>query len=253
MFNDISTYGDNIPMADDIAAALIYQIKKEIAERYFGTRKAIEEEKQALQERLQAHRDTVVKTVYGDFCQIYQLLHSAPLIEEFWEALGLKNKPFYDRYLENSRNTKACPLSDQKVRGLTLRGKYKNLLLECYRRVFDHLKPYREGYQELLEECLVINEEIDQLSANYRLSDILAFVRSIEGLDSLTGVLGETIVPTQRQDLEEKLTVIKLDCPGKDLVEIPPLPPLNEVKSRLKQLATKAHHQTRREGLKCCS
>jgi hypothetical protein len=91
-----------------------------------------------------------------------------------------------------------------------------------------------------MEECLIINEEIKQLTANYNLNEILTFVRSIEDVGSVAGVLGETIVPTQREDLEKKLAISKLNCLGKDVVEIPPLPGLSQVKTKLKHLAEKA-------------
>jgi len=227
-------------MTNDISAALLYQIKKEIAERYFGTRKAIEEEKESLKQHIQAHWDTIGKMVYEDFCRIYQLLGTERLVEEFWRIVGLEAKPFYDRYLQETGDIKSCLLAPIKVHGLTEAGRYKKLLLDCYKRLLDDLKKYREKYYDLMEECLIINEEINQLTTNYNLNEILTFVRGIEDLGSLAGVLGETIVPTQREDLEKKLAISKLNCPGKDIVEIPPLPKLIQVKTKLKHLAEKA-------------
>ncbi len=228
-------------MADDISAALIYQVKKEIAERYFGARKAIEEAKTALQEHIQVHRDTVGKTVYEDFWQIYQLLQTEALVKEFWEVVGLRTRPFYDRFLEECHGIKPRLLAGKKAHGLTEKAKHRNLFLECYRQLIDDLKPYRKGYQELMEECLLINEEIAQLQANYRLSEILTFVRKIEDVDYLTGLQGQAILPAQRQDLEEKLAITKLDCLGKDVVEIPSLPSLKRVGGNLKQLTGSAY------------
>ncbi|MDD5450957.1 MAG: hypothetical protein PHT49_03590 [Desulfovibrionales bacterium] len=236
-------------MTNDISAALLYQVKKEIAERYFGTRKAIEEGKKSLKEHIQAHRDTIGKMVYEDFCRIYQLLVMEKLVEEFWKIVGLEARPFYDRYLQETGAIKSCLFAPIKVYGLTEAGRYKNLLMDCYKRLLDDLKQYREGYQDLMEECLIINEEINQLTANYNLNEILTFVRSIEDVGSVAGVLGETIVPTQREDLEKKLAISKLNCPGKDVVEIPPLPKLIQVKTKLKHLAEKAY-QNRRRHLK---
>lgn len=234
-------------MANDISAALLYQVKKEIAERYFGSRKTIEEEKTVLRGHIQAHRDTIGKTVYEDFRQIYQLLGTEKLVEEFCEIVGLETKLFYDRYLQETGDIKARPVAPIKVHGLTESGRYKNFLLDCYKRLLDDLKLYREGYYDLMEECLIINEEIKQLTANYNLNEILTFVRSIEDVGSVAGVLGETIVPTQREDLEKKLAISKLNCPGKDIVEIPPLPGSSQVKTKLKHLAEKAY-QTRKES-----
>ncbi|MDI6790741.1 MAG: hypothetical protein QME44_08645 [Thermodesulfobacteriota bacterium] len=228
-------------MTDDISAALLYQIKKEIAENYFGARKAIEEEKAALKEHIQAHRDTIGKMVYEDFCRIYQLLRTEDLVEEFWGIVGLEAKPFYDRYLQETGDIKSCLLTPVKVHGLTEAGRYKNLLLDCYKRLLDDLKRYRAGYYDLMEECLIINEEIKQLTASYNLNEILTFVRSIEDVGSVAGVLGETIVPTQREDLEKKLALSKLNCPGENIIEIPPLPGLSQVKTKLKHLAEKAY------------
>ncbi|MEW5947937.1 MAG: hypothetical protein AB1711_00790 [Thermodesulfobacteriota bacterium] len=236
-------------MTNDISAALLYQIKKEIAERYFGARKAIEEEKESLKEHIQAHRDTIGKMVYEDFCRIYQLLGTEKLVEEFWEIVGLEARPFYDRYLQETGDIKSCLLAPIKAHGLTEAGRYKNLLMDCYKRLLDDLKRYREGYHGLMEECLMINEEIKQLTANYNLNEILTFVRSIEDIGFMAGVLGETIVPTQREDLEKKLAISKLNCPGKNIMEIPPLPKLIQVKTKLNHLAEKAY-QNRRKHIK---
>lgn len=227
-------------MADDISAALLYQVKKEIAENYFGARKGIEEEKAALAERVKVHRDTAGKLVYQDFCRIYQILGSKALVQQFWEIVGIETQVFYDRYLLEAGDIASCLLKTVKTRGLTRHGRYRNLLLDCYKLLVKDIERYREGQADLEEERLIINEEIAQLSANYSLTEILTFVHSIEDVGSLAGVLGANTVPTQRQDLETKLAMHKLESLGEEHIELPPLPPLSTVKGKLKRLAEKA-------------
>lgn len=226
---------------EDISAALYYQIKKEIAERYFGTRKAIEEEKAALNRRIRAHQETVGKLVYEDFCRIYQVLGSKELVEEFWSIVGLENRAFYDRYLSEAGDIAACLLRKIKPRGLTRKRRCRNLLFDCYRILVADVGRYRIAYQELLEECLMINEEVSQLAANYSLDEILRFVSNMESRRDMAGVLGETIVPEQREDLEAKLAVPKLECLEKRMIDIPALPSSARIEKQLKELVKKAH------------
>ncbi|MFH1147976.1 MAG: hypothetical protein V1736_09765 [Pseudomonadota bacterium] len=225
---------------EDISAALYYQIKKEIAERYFGTRKAIEEGKAAVNHRIAHHEETLGKVVCGDFCRIYQLLGSKELVEEFWSIAGLENRAFYDRYLSEAGETAASLLNGVKIRGITKKGRYRNLLLDCYRILVADVKRYRISYEEIQEECLLIEEEISQLASNYNLDEILRFVGNMESRGDMAGVLGETIVPEHRVALEAKLAVQHVERLEDRIVEIPVLPPPVRIESQLKDLATRA-------------
>lgn len=231
-------------MVDDISAALLYQVKKEIAERYFGTRKLIEEERAVLSEHVKVHKETAGKALFSVLGTIYKLLGCQEYIDEFWEITGTDPQNACERFPPEIVGNYTCP-PDLTTHGLTERGRYKNFIINCYKRLQIDARKYRQSYEDIMDECLLINEQMGRLRSSYNLDEILRFVRSIEDFGSLAGTLGENIVPNAHADLEAKLAIPKLECMGKEVAQVPVFPPLSQIKPRLKQLAGKAYERMR--------
>ncbi len=228
-------------METDISKALTYQVKREIAERYFGYRKIIEEDKENLNTMLKDLRRFYEERVGVDFIRIYVLLKNRDLIRSFLDILGWPEGeiPFYDDYIVHSPTIKEKLLKGLEPHGWTYRGRLVNLLADCYKKLFDDIVSYQDRYEECLEEAKIINEEIRQFKENFSLDEILGFIGGLDRHDDLAGALGENIPVGHMQELAEKLIIEPVDteCIGP---RPPILPPLKKIKGRLKELVAKA-------------
>ena len=72
-------------MTSDISQFLNFEIKKELADRYFGFRKLIEEDKALLEKDIYHHTRTVGQRIVYDLNRIYIMLQDEELIRRFNE------------------------------------------------------------------------------------------------------------------------------------------------------------------------
>ena len=74
-------------MEVDISKALSYEIKKELADRYFGFRSLIEREKEVLSAKVREYSLTLEQEIGHDLVRIYMMLRNERLIDRFFEFL----------------------------------------------------------------------------------------------------------------------------------------------------------------------
>ena len=77
-------------MEADIAKVLGYELKKEMAERYFGFRKVIEEDTLDLQRQMDLQSRTTEQAVGQCLVRVYILLGNEALVQEFLLLAGLE-------------------------------------------------------------------------------------------------------------------------------------------------------------------
>ncbi|MBW2164022.1 MAG: hypothetical protein JRF43_06180, partial [Deltaproteobacteria bacterium] len=80
-------------MEQDIGKALTYQIKREKAERYYGYRKIIEEDRQVLEAMISDLYFLYEQKIGRDIARIYILLQDLNLIDEFLRLTGWEDRP----------------------------------------------------------------------------------------------------------------------------------------------------------------
>jgi hypothetical protein len=81
-------------MMQNMEQMLSLEIKKEIADRYFGCRKMIEEDRQAFDLRVREARQFLEKTVGVELAKVYFLLQTEHLIHDFFHLTGLRDDSF---------------------------------------------------------------------------------------------------------------------------------------------------------------
>jgi len=226
-------------MHDDIADALTIELKKDIADRYFGFRKLIEEDKQALGEQIREQAVILEKRISFDLIRMYILLKDEALIQRFLELIGLAERMFYDPYLTESPTIRARVFKGLRVRGLTRKSCFTNAAFDCYERLEEHVGLYRERFAALVAEREVISEEIRLFYRNNDLGAIIGFMRS----------LGEPVFGSDLQggmetnlaaDLEKKLRIPPPSPVEQFLPPLPPLPPLPTIRKQLAALVNEA-------------
>jgi len=235
-------------MEDDVAKALAYQVKRDLAERYFGFRRLIEEDTanyfKLIEEVSRKHEDKVMR----EFLRLYILLRDKDLIEEFLRITGLPEPYYYDEYITRSKNIRRRLFKALRPKGWTSKGRFKRLFLDTYERLRKAIEEYREAFQELQVEAEVINEEIKRFKEKFDLSEIMQFLKSLEGSSEELAILGHTSMEKSVSGLEKTLEFNRVPPPEKFLPNIPPLPPLKEVHSELVRLAKEAYRRHTEEA-----
>ena len=227
-------------MQPKIEDVLSYEIKKDIADRYFGFRKLIEEDKMALNEKISQHSLILEKRICFELVRIYILLTDEQLIDDFIALIGWEEKLYYDPYLPESMTIRTRVFQGVKKRGLTRSGRFKNLLFDSYERLEIHIEQYREKLQELIESRELINEEINLFYRKHDIGNIMGFLRSLDA-NTGTGSLGGGVEVGLDTAYEEKMRV-KPPLPIEQQIPIiPPLVALTNIRKKLKKLGDKAY------------
>lgn len=235
-------------MEPDIAKVLSYEIKKELADRYFGFRKLIEEDKKALDRQIRKHALTVEQQICLDLVRIYILLRDEGIIQEFCTLAGLRKAMFYDPYLVNSPTIRRRVFEGVRAGGLTMAARFRNLTLNSYETLVEHVTRYLERFGELLEERETIEEEIRLFYKQNDLGNIMTFLRSLDDRQSIGGSgLDIGVGMSSGQALEEKMRVTPPEPIEKSLPIIPPLVPLRRIRRPLKKLAERAYLLRKKE------
>ena len=100
----------------DIDEMLSFEVKKELADRYFGFRKLIEEDIEDYDNQVVAAFRRLEQKIGFDLVRLYILLKDEQVIHDFFQITGLKERLFFDTYHPQTglcRNR--CPWPDQKI------------------------------------------------------------------------------------------------------------------------------------------
>lgn len=219
----------------DISKVMAYEIKKEMAERYFGFRKLIDDDKLKLAVLVRRQTVNSEQRIVWDLARIYILLKEQRLIKRFLALTGLEEELFYDEYLVSSPTIRARVFAGIESRGLTRAGRFKNLLLNCYDQLVADVDAYREKFAELLDTREFISAEIKLFYQKNDLSSMLGFLRQLDGDDN-AGLAGP-VVARVGEDMESKLKVEPPEAIEHHLPVIPPLVPPGRIRGELKKLA----------------
>ena len=220
----------------DISAALAYQVKKEIAENYFGSRKDLEEEREDLLrhgEKIEAEWGSKVLPILRKICQF--LIGEAE-IRAFLKLIQREDlfplvKPGSSR-LEAHLSPAECTVPF----ALTVKGKFKKMIFSLYHSAKNQEEPLGKTNRSLQKKVDLFNEDLIQFNACYQLSEILSFIHSLDSRDDLKGVLGESRDPRAIPLLEEKMVLKPIDQNRRGGAFLRPLPPIKVIQTPLKLL-----------------
>ena len=217
----------------DIAAALAYQVKKEIAENFFGTRRLLDEEREELLSRSGKLLRSWEKEVLPPLIQVGHLLMSEPSIQAFLKIIRREDLlPIFKKELAGRKLDQTLITCSPQF-ALTGRGKYRNLVYANYTLARQRMKKLAEDFQGLEKQVVLFNEDLAKFNTSFCLSDILSFIKALDGVDGLKGVLGENTDPRAVPLLEEKLLLRPLQLSRQGLPPLLPLPSLKEIKGPL--------------------
>ena len=225
------------PNFEDIMAV---ELKKEIAERYFGFRKMIEEDELDLMQKMKYQISILEKRISFELIRIYVLLKDEELIQHFMELTGWEERLFYDPYITESETIRKKVFKGIKVRGLTKGGRFKNLVFDSYERLVEHVEHYRGDFEEIETTRETINEEIKLFYRKNDIGNIMGFLRSMDSIGGNEDTMGITPAVGSTSTLENKMRIQEPPPIDPELINIPPLIPLSNISKDLKKLADKA-------------
>ena len=225
------------PSFEDIMAV---ELKREIAQRYFGFRKMIEEDKLDLMEKMKHQLSILEKRISFELIRIYILLEDDVLIQHFMELTGWEERLFYEPYITESETIRKKVFKGIKIRGLTRGGRFKNLVFDAYERLVEHVGHYRENLEEIETSREIINEEIDLFYRENDIGNIMGFLRAMDSNGGNEDSMGISPTAGSTDSFEHKMRVEEPPPIDPELIAIPPLIPLPNISRELKNLADKA-------------
>ncbi len=226
---------------EDITKILSFEVKKEIAERYFGFRKRIESDKDLYEQRLTTSSLELENKIGFDLIRIYILLHSEDLIHRFIQLVGLPQEFFYDPYFVQSATIRRRVFSGQKLRGWTRNGRFRNMFYDTYTSLALHVENYCKGLSELTEEQETIREQINLFYRKNDIDSIMSFIRRIDTPDPSRSELMQSSRDSDPQHSLDERMRLHPPLPACDLLPtISPLPPFKEIYPQLRRLIDEA-------------
>ncbi|MDP3480704.1 MAG: hypothetical protein Q8R88_13105 [Desulfoprunum sp.] len=236
---------------EDLTKILSFEVKKEIAERYFGFRKRIEDDKGLYEQRLTTSSLELENKIGFDLIRIYILLHSEDLIHRFTKLAGLPQEFFYDPYFVQSPTIRKRAFSGKTLRGWTKRGRFRHMFYDTYTSLVLLVNDYCKALSELTEEQETIREQINLFYRKNDIDSIMSFIRRIDTPDPASSQLMNSGRGGDPQHgLDEKMR-LHPPLPACDLMPtISPLPPFEEIQPQLKQLIDEAFEIPRDFDLK---
>lgn len=227
---------------DDLVNAIEFEVKQEIANRYFGFRSGIEEEKRRFQEKLQQVDLEQLDGIRLDLHRMLFLLHREDFRREFLELVSLTGTT-----LTGETPTRQPPpepselFAGLKGEGFSRWRRFRNLSLKIYQSLVVKIAAYRRTFQDLSDEHAEICASIDSFHRNNDLSGILGFLRTFNSAANERGrFLHNVSIPRPDESLGRDLMIPHPSPVIDTLPDLHALPPAKQIQSPLTALLKSA-------------
>lgn len=228
-------------MDQDIDKLLTFEIKKELADRYFGFRKLIEDDKAELNQKIKEYSISLEQKICFGLIRIFILLKDEELIQSFLDLNGLNKKTLYDPYFTESSTIQKVVFAGVKARGITRACRFHNLIIDTYKELVELVDQYREKITKLLEDQETISEEIKLFYQKHNLNNIMTFFRSLDAQSADSGGLEGDITIGYSETIDKKMRVEPPQPVEQRLAIFPPLRPFSSIRKDLKKLIKRAY------------
>lgn len=220
---------------DDFVNAIAYEVKLEIASRYFGFRSRVEAEIGQYQERLHLADRDYLDAIRLDLQRMRFLLHQEKAWKDFLFLIQLpEDSPILHR--QPSPNVSQL-FSGLKGVGFSRWRRYRDLALKVYRSLENSITAYRETCLDLGDERAELCARIDQFHRNNDLSGILSFLKTFDSSENeRLKFLHSLSTPHPGENIDQDLR-IPHPRPVADLLpDLPALPPLRKIEHHMTAL-----------------
>jgi hypothetical protein len=221
---------------EDFAKTLAFEAKKDIAERYFGFRKIIEEDSADYQKKVISSALFLETQIGFDLLRIYALLQEDKLIKQFYKLTNLGDILFFDSYVNNSPTIRKRLFEEQKITGFFRKSRFTNMFFDVYKSLSHHVDTYRIRIASLVEDRDVIEEEIKIFYQKNDISGIMSFLRSLDGDSSTSGTMSGGLEGGGTISIENKMRLHAPKPVAESLPILEAIPDALSIKSELKKL-----------------
>ena len=223
---------------DDFVNAIAYEVKQEIANRYFGFRSRTETEIEQYLEKLQDADREHLAGIRLDLRRMRVLLHQEKYFKDFLLMMGLPQDIAGGQSLPD-----ATPLfTGLKGEGFSRWRRYLDLAFKVYQSLEKGIAAYRATWVDLDDEYAEICTRIDDFHRNNDLSGILSFIRTFDSSDTeRLKFLHTESAPRPGKSLDQELRISHPRPVNDILPDVPVLPPLKQVKTPMSGLLKSAY------------
>ncbi len=233
-----------VPGMEDIANALAYEVKQEIATRYFGFRTRLETaSRQYLtkyQEAVKEHR----ARLRPDLCRMQFLLQEPRLFCSFLQLIGLPRDYALGLTGQPSSLGRQELFTGLRGEGFTRWQRFRDLATTIYLSLADNIDACHECFLLLNEEQEEICRQFDKFERQNDLCDILSFLRSLDPSESeRLKFLHFDINAQPGTNLDQELRLVP-PAPIDPAMLSLPLAPLKQIKKQFVAILKEAfsHH-----------
>lgn len=226
---------------EDFAKSLAFEVKKDIAERYFGFRKVIEEDSDEYQKEVISSALVLETKIGFDLLRIYALLQEDELIKRFYAITNLGEVLFFDSYISSSPTIRKRLFEDQEVRGFFRKSRFRNMFFDVYKSLRTHVDDYRNRIASLVEDREVIEEEIKLFYQKNDISGIMLFLRNLDGGSGTSGTMSGGIESDGTVNMEQKMRIRAPQPVEKFLPLLQAIPDPSSIEAELKILIDEAY------------
>lgn len=219
---------------DDLIGSLTRQVKEEVLENYLTERRLIQlqiEEIERAVETVKVHAVRVGRRLN----RLALLMVHSEMKHRMLDILKVPQPSFWAESVQRGFSRRIRLI---RVNAITDRRKFRKLVIESYRRLFEHVGKYRKTYETLRDECEAVNLNIRNFQKNYDLLNILNFLRSLD-IQSIERkqVLGENFSPEELASVDQKLFIKPLSIDAFSIPSPLELPPPGAVEGVLTGLS----------------
>jgi len=223
---------------EDIAQLFALEVKQELANRYFGFRKQIEDDINNYQARLGAAGKEYINLIAEDLQIIRSELGTEALFGDFLDLLNYP-KVIVARIIKDygGQRRDQPPPPAFSLMGLTKRQRQRHRFFRIYKEFRQHTLQQHELFATLQDEY---NEICDQIHKFYRQNDInsiLSFLRQIDSHpDQYINAPPEQTLVARQKSLEDDLRIVPPPPVESAVMALAPPPDLEQLKTKLVSL-----------------
>ncbi len=229
---------------EDFANAIAYEVKQEIANRYFGFRTRIESQSKEYLEKLMETNQELNVGIRLHLCRMQFLLQEPRLFCSFLDLAGLPKE-----YALNTCDRQTLPKGQElfiamRGEGFTRWRRFRGLALIVYHSLAEDVVTYHDTYLLLKEEYSEICMEIERFQRQNDLSEILSFLRNLDSPDTerLRFLHSHSTLEPSKA-LEQDLRIASPPPVKEVMIFLNPIPPLKQIKGQFTEILKQAFNR----------
>ncbi len=215
---------------ENFANAIAYEVKLEIANRYFGFRTRIESQSKEYLAKLRESSQELEAAIQLDLCRMQFLLQEPRLFCSFINLAGLPRDYALNAVRRQSLLKGQELFITMRGEGFTRWRRFRGLATIVYHSLAETIATYHDTYLLLQEEHTEICGEINKFQRQNDLSDILSFLRNLDSPDTeRLKFLHSNSILQPTESLEQDLRIAQPPSVTDAMILLTPLVPLKQI------------------------